>query len=71
MIKPPKRRGKANAHVVERVRAIRIRNTDYCDDKVPVSIYSKKADAELHRQSPIRQQEPESVAFALLITQNY
>jgi hypothetical protein len=58
MSKPPKRRGKANVRVGERVRVICIRNTDYCvcDDKVPIAIYAKKADADLHRQSIVREQ---------------
>jgi hypothetical protein len=53
----PKRRGKARARHLERVRVICIRNTDYCvcADKVPLVIYSNRADAELHRQWLIRQ----------------
>jgi hypothetical protein len=57
MKKPPKRRGKACSRTVDRVRVICIRNTDFCvcDDKVPIAIYSNRADAELHRQRLIRQ----------------
>jgi predicted nucleic acid-binding Zn ribbon protein len=54
----PKRRGKARARNIERVRVICIRNTDYCvcDGMVPLAIYSNKDDADLHRQWLIRQQ---------------
>jgi hypothetical protein len=52
MEKPPRRRGKEHNRIVERVRVICIRNTDYCvcDDKVPLAIYSNKSDADSHRQ---------------------
>lgn len=56
--KPRKRRAKATTQSTERVRIICIRNVDFCvcDDKVPIAIYSRKADAELHRQRLLNQQ---------------
>jgi hypothetical protein len=58
---PPKRQTKATTRNIERVRVICIRNVDFCvcDDKVPVAIYSNKADADLHRQRLVRQQARE------------
>jgi hypothetical protein len=55
---PPQRRSKATTKSAERVRVICIRNVDFCvyDDKVPIAIYSKKVDAESHRQRLLRQQ---------------
>jgi hypothetical protein len=57
MEKPQMRRGKVRSRIVERVRVICIRNTNYCvrDDKVPLAIYSNKADADSHRQRLLQQ----------------
>jgi hypothetical protein len=55
---PQKQHGKAQLRSAERVRVICIRNTDFCvcDGKVPIAIYSNRADADLHRQRLIKQQ---------------
>jgi hypothetical protein len=58
MKKPLKRRGNVDARAVERVRVICIRNRDYCvcEDKVPLAIYSNRAEADAHRQRLMNQQ---------------
>jgi hypothetical protein len=54
---PRKRRGKAQLRSTVRVRVICIRNIDFCvcDGIVPIAIYSKLVDADLHRQRLIEQ----------------
>jgi hypothetical protein len=54
----PKQGAKATTRSAERVRVICILNVDFCvyDGKVPVAIYSKRSDADLHRKRLLRQQ---------------